>query len=172
MKTLEEMAIEQLKKRYLGKVETLQLLDIANELELKHLRHECLSAVRFAYDFFRDAADEEYLRELCGNEELEAMEQSRVERVRSRRYLRQEGSIVDRSPTIYSEQIDGENEPTYYPYEALIAGIKWPPAVDPKRREDWLSDDEFVKYFKMSKAEFKNLASFKQERRKKELMLW
>jgi len=44
--------------------------------------------------------------------------------------------------------------------------------VDPKCRESYLCDDEFVKVFKMSRAEFSHLAPWKQANLKKEVGLF
>jgi hypothetical protein len=181
MKSLKEVALEQIRKRFLGKVETLQLLDLANELDMKDFREECLSAIRFSYDFFRDVADQSYLRQVCGEEEVIKLEQAYREKHRSRRYLRQEGKVLEKVDTPFSNAVipllveendEGTNLPTCFPYDALKAGVKWPKNVDPTRREDWLSDDDFKMLFKMSRMEFKSLNKFKRERLKKELLLW
>jgi hypothetical protein len=170
--------LEQCKKRYLGKLETLQLLDLANELDLKDLREDCLSSIRFLYDFFREIADQSYLRQLCGDEEVMKLEQVYKEKHRSRRYLRQEGKVIEKTDTPFSNSVlipEDNNlsiSATCFPYEALKAGVKWPKNVDPTRREDWLSEQDFLRLFKMTRTEFKSLNRFKCERIKKELLLW
>ena len=40
----------------------------------------------------------------------------------------------------------------FYPFAALVAGVKWPDIVDPARREQYLDDDEFESIFKMTKV--------------------
>jgi len=173
VQTLLELCVRDLKRLYLGKVETLQLLDLANELDLRDLREETLGAIRFSYDFFRDAAGEDLLRELCGEREVAGMETARTERERSRRYLRQQGTVLEPVATEYTTRSTGEEETlACYPYEALIAGVQWPKGVDPARREDWLSDQDFEKHLKMTREAFKALPFFKRQARKKDARLW
>ena len=55
-----------------------------------------------------------------------------------------------------------------YPLSALLQGAAWPNDVDPSRREQYLSDSEFLSVFKMSKAEFNEKDKFVRLRLKKQ----
>jgi len=170
MTTLQEICLERLIKLWLGKSETLSLLEIANQLDLVALRGACLLTVRSMYDFFREHNDLDYLREICGEAEIEHLEQDRLERGKFKRNLYQEGTVLGKSSTIFSDL--SVHESKYFPLDALVAGVTWPKGVDPRKREDWLSDDDFTRLFKMSKSQFAALPRFQKERRKRELSLW
>jgi hypothetical protein len=60
----------------------------------------------------------------------------------------------------------------YYPYEALLQGMIWPTDVDPSKREQYLSENEFHEIFHMSKNEFMSLRNHLQIRLKKEKLLF
>ena len=40
----------------------------------------------------------------------------------------------------------------YYPLKSLLTGVSWPPDVDPCKREQYLSEEEFEKTFGMTKV--------------------
>ena len=56
----------------------------------------------------------------------------------------------------------------FYPLSSLLVGIAWADDVDPTRREQYLSDEDFYNVFRMEKTEFNALKTFKQIRLKKE----
>lgn len=60
----------------------------------------------------------------------------------------------------------------FYPYSALVQGVQWPAAVDPARREDFLSPEDFESIFNMSRAQYKTLDRNMRERLKKEKLLF
>ena len=68
---------------------------------------------------------------------------------------------------------DGQkSEDGFYPLEALKQGVEWPKEVNPAKREQFLSPDDFEKVFNMSKEDFNKLDKFKRERLKKEQSLF
>jgi len=58
-----------------------------------------------------------------------------------------------------------------YTYEELLAK-KYPKGLDATRLESYLSDEEFIKTFKVTRAEFEKFSDWKKEQIKKELMLF
>jgi len=59
-----------------------------------------------------------------------------------------------------------------YPLSQLLIGQEYPPGVDPLKREEHLSDEEFVKVFGMSKEEWSKVADWKKEIEKKKAKLF
>jgi len=59
----------------------------------------------------------------------------------------------------------------FFPYAALKNGDV-PPSVDRAKREQYLSDSDFQKMFRMTKAEFAKLPDWKQKNLKKGLLLF
>jgi len=59
----------------------------------------------------------------------------------------------------------------FYPYSAL-KNNEVPPSVDRSRKENYLSDSDFQKMFRMSKADFVKLPDWKQKNLKKGLLLF
>ncbi len=55
-----------------------------------------------------------------------------------------------------------------YPPRALYSGVAWPDEVDPKNREDYLSDTDFVSVFGISREVYQELPKFKKINLKKD----
>jgi hypothetical protein len=66
----------------------------------------------------------------------------------------------------------GEGGVSVYPLRALVAGVQWPADVDPKQREDHLSEADFSAVFGMTRQAFKALPKFKQVNKKKDVHLF
>ena len=75
------------------------------------------------------------------------------------------GEVIEREGIGYEERnpIDG-----FYPIEALTKGVQWPKSVDPTKREEYLSPEDFVTVFGMPKNTFTQLATYVKVRLKKE----
>lgn len=75
------------------------------------------------------------------------------------------GEVIEREGIGYGEHnsING-----FYPVEALMKGVQWPKNVDPTKREEYLTPEEFVTVFKMSKKTFSQLATYVKIRLKQE----
>ena len=60
-----------------------------------------------------------------------------------------QGSIVERDVVVLDESdlADG-----FFPLKCLVAGVSWPPSVDPTRREQYLHPEEFEETFGMTKV--------------------
>lgn len=63
------------------------------------------------------------------------------------------------------------NQPTY-PLERLLSGSEWPEGIDHTQREKYLSDEDFVKTFGLTKSEFDALPAWKKNSLKKEKKLF
>ncbi|KAL0479471.1 hypothetical protein AKO1_007632 [Acrasis kona] len=77
------------------------------------------------------------------------------------------GAVVDDQP-----QQSSSSNATTYSYAQLKNGAKYPPGIDTQKREQYLSDAEFVKLFNMTKSEFNRMPNFKQISTKKALELF
>lgn len=82
------------------------------------------------------------------------------------RFIQMKGEVLERPVVAFDP-----NAKTF-PYEALKAGVAWPPIVDPTKREEFLSDDDFCTIFKMTRADFKALPKFKRDNLKKDMKLF
>lgn len=176
VKSLLDICQDHLRKHVIGKIDTLYVLEAANELDLKELQADCIRTIRFKYDFFKDITEEGYLRYLLGEDEVHSMERNSIARQKFKRYIKQEGKVLEHAaPATAGENAqayDAEGNRNYFPIEALVTGVKWPEGVDPSKREEWLSDEEFQRVFKMNKEQFRTLKTFHKERLKKQAMLW
>lgn len=78
------------------------------------------------------------------------------------------GQALDK-PKVAGPRADGS-----IPYQSLITGMEWPPGVDPARREQKLTEEEFFLYFGMSKEVFNSPQTDRimRERLKKAAKLW
>jgi Villin headpiece domain len=79
------------------------------------------------------------------------------------------GTAIERNTFDY-QSLDSDT--SFYPLEALLTGVTWPAKVDPSRREEFLSPEEFSKVFHMDKIEFSKLAHHVRTRLKKEKKLF
>jgi hypothetical protein len=61
------------------------------------------------------------------------------------------GTVIERQKPEVLLEIKDENC-QYYPLECLLSGVEWPKNVDPKAREQYLTDEEFQSVFNMSKV--------------------
>ncbi len=59
---------------------------------------------------------------------------------------------------------------SHVPYDILVRGC--PPGVDPDKKEELLSSEEFQEHFKMSKAKFESLPKWRRDQLKKQLDLF
>ncbi|BAF15698.1 villin-4 [Oryza sativa Japonica Group] len=83
--------------------------------------------------------------------------------------IQEEGSTIGESE---NEPEDDENS-TIYPYERLTTTSDDPaPDIDVTKREVYLSSVEFTEKFGMTRASFKNLPKWKQNRLKSDLQLF
>jgi hypothetical protein len=176
VKDLVDICQDQLRKRVIGKIETVLVLEVANELNLAELRADCLRTIRFKYEFFKEITEEAYLKDLIGDEETVHMERASIDRNKFKRYIRQEGTVLEQqaAPTVaeHLPAYDMDGNRNVFPVEALLGGVKWPAGIDPAKREEWLSDGDFENLFKMSKEQFRTIGRFQKERLKKDVKLW
>jgi hypothetical protein len=83
-----------------------------------------------------------------------------------------EGSGVDAGPVAVQAALDKYSGNQKFPYEQLLDNSKLPEEVDLTAKEKYLSDEEFEKYFEMSRAEFNALPKWKQNGKKKAVKLF
>jgi hypothetical protein len=83
-----------------------------------------------------------------------------------------EGSGVDAGPVSVQAALDKYSGNQKFPYEQLLDNSKLPEEVDLTAKEKYLSDEEFEKYFEMTRAEFNALPKWKQNGKKKAAKLF
>lgn len=66
----------------------------------------------------------------------------------------------------------GQNENGEYPLRALLQGVEWPAGVDVSKREQYLSAEEFLSVFRITKEQFNALDKYKRMALKKEHKLF
>ena len=74
--------------------------------------------------------------------------------------------------TVPDIEMSSSSTSLYHPYDALVQGRDWPAGVNPAKREQYLSPDDFYKVFKMSLTAFNALDNYKKIRLKKEVRLF
>ena len=111
--------------------------------------------------------DNTELERCFGVDVILSLRKMTVESVDAKRKMAnyRKGEVIEREGVGYEEynSIDG-----YYPVEALIKGVRWPKNVDPSKREEYLSPEDFASVFRMSKKTFAQLTTYVKIRMKKE----
>lgn len=149
------------------------LLLLYNKLDLSNPSFRCI------VDFIMKGLNDKYpmMHEKYGIEEMKLIfspadlahfekERQTLVDIKNRvAYLK--GTVIQPDTKEFKPSEDG-----FYPIEALVQGVTWPSNVDPANREKFLSEEDFVKVFKMTKEEFKNKDKFVRMRLKKEYRLF
>ena len=78
------------------------------------------------------------------------------------------GQVIERASINY----DGVEEKGFYPIEFLLEGVKWPEGLDPAKREEHLSQKDFMTVFKMERENYMKLSTFMKIRLKKQHKLF
>lgn len=78
------------------------------------------------------------------------------------------GQAIERTSMYY----DGVQVNGSYPIEFLLEGTKWPDGVNPAKREEYLSEQDFWAIFKMDREKFMKLSEFMRVRLKKQHKLF
>ena len=111
--------------------------------------------------------DNAELERCFGTDVILSLRKMNVESVDAKKKMAnyRKGEVIEREGIGYEEHnsING-----FYPIEALAKGVQWPKNVDPTKREEYLSPEDFVTVFKMSKKTFTQLATYVKIRLKKE----
>mmetsp|Transcript_15844 Transcript_15844/g.26488 ORF Transcript_15844/g.26488 Transcript_15844/m.26488 type:complete len:195 (+) Transcript_15844:197-781(+) len=87
-----------------------------------------------------------------------------------KRFSELKGTVL--APIEYSSDIIKRRDDGTYPIEVLLQGAAWPTDVDPAKREQYLSNDDFKHIFGITKEEFNNKDKFVRVRLKKEHKLF
>ena len=113
---------------------------------------------------------EELVKSILGEEGFARASSRRNARLEAEKKL----SAYRRGSALEPKSVEGETirEDGSVPYSQLIAGVAWPSVVAPNRREQYLSEDEFLRVFCMSRSDFNQLDKIKRERLKKSKNLW
>lgn len=114
----------------------------------------------------RDAAAErgrlEELQAVLGEERYGALVERSAGLDASVAQLKRVGSVCEREAVAAEVRPEGT-----YPYRALVRGVRWPAGVDPDRREDYLSEADFVAAFRLDRQAWAGLPRWRQVELKK-----
>ena len=115
----------------------------------------------------RDAAAErrgglEELQAVLGEERYGALVERSAGLDASVAQLKRVGSVCEREAVAAERAADGT-----YPYRALVRGVRWPAGVDPDRREEYLSEADFVAAFRLDRQAWAGLPRWRQVELKK-----
>jgi len=120
------------------------------------------------FPVLRDRYSRESLVDFLGESIYSKLENDYDNVQKDIRYIKSmQGDVVDREIVECHKDEHG-----CYPYNALKCGVEWPKDVIVTKREQYLSDEEFLTVFKMSKEEFNLKDKLIKLRLKKELGLF
>lgn len=122
------------------------------------------SYIRERYAYLEKKYDRQSLVDCLGAEHVEVFEKDLRDRLEAEKRIQQaRGSELERLSVTTTA-----DEAGFYPYEALRVGVNWPSDVPPQQREQYLSPEEFISIFGMSKETFGALPFYKRIRLKQE----
>jgi len=161
-----------------------------HSLPILKLKEKCVSKLADMYPMLQKKYGEEELCNIFREEELTIMRKKYNDFLAAKsRFASLKGNVLSYNncvpnhttitPKIDSpasgssqhEKIEVGNG-NYFPYSSLIQGKSWPEGIDPTKREQYLSPEEFQTVFKMSLLQFNELDKFKRIRLKKEHSLF
>ncbi|CAD7701852.1 unnamed protein product [Ostreobium quekettii] len=140
------------------------------------LKNKCMQFVTNTFESVRQIMGDEALRRILPEEVTARLEEAAKERAETIRKVRIEGKVVEREAL--GEEPKEENlgpsvsGEVAHRYDNLRAGVRWPSNVDPTRREEYLTEEEFKKVFWCSYSEYQQYPQWKQLWLKKEKELF
>lgn len=145
---------------------TLRLTQLGND----EFKQKFLDYLGSRFEFIHERYDENTLIDIFGEDYYKELNQRLAESLVARKSLkRYHGDELP--PTILPSEVYSSND-GYFPYVALVSGVVWPPGIDATKREQYLSDVEFVQVLGMPKSDFSNLRPHVKTRLKKEKFLF
>ena len=120
--------------------------------------------------------DLEELKRCFGEELISSLLKIEEERVDCEKKMSgyRSGSAIERKcfDTSSSGGCGSCSDDGYYPLGALLAGVQWPEGIDPSKREQYLSPEDFFSAFKMDKEDFNRRDKHLRNRLKKQHSLF
>lgn len=130
---------------------------------------EVMKKINYIYPMIKEKYKKEEIIEFFHEQDLIVFEKNFAEFVETKKKFESlKGTIVEPIDT-------GTITPTddgYYPLNALIQGVSWPKHIDPTKREQYLSPNDFFNVFQMTKDEFLKKDKYLRLRLKKEHQLF
>ena len=150
---------------------SLRIPNISSSPNYRVLWERILSLLKLRGSLLLECYDEMELVRCFGEEVVRSLKKINRECIDAKRRMARyrTGTAIER------EIYDIENlglDTGFYPLEALLTGVTWPAKVNPSRREEHLSPEDFSKVFHMDKTEFSKLAEYVRIRLKKEKKLF
>jgi hypothetical protein len=133
------------------------------------LRTFVIGFLRDRYPMLVESYGRDEMASIFHGEDLELFQAAFDDQCHAKaRFASLKGTVLERSPTSKGCKSDDG----YYPLEALLQGRAWPSDVDYSKREQYLSPEDFVRVFKMTKEEFGSKKQFVRDRLKRDYKLF
>ncbi len=133
---------------------------------MQELHDRLMNDCKTRFPYYLDKFGRDKLIELLSPETFNSFYSEYTARLEEKNkfHYRTQGSVLDRAVAA-PEGYQSSNG--FYPLSHLIQGVQWPEGIDPAKRETYLSPEEFLMVFKMTKEEFQAKDKFKRMELKK-----
>eukprot|EP01031_Cornospumella_fuschlensis_P027216 gene27216-32882_t len=149
-----------------------QMFSICCRVDLNHekmgrLKTFVIKNIRDLFPFIMERYHREEVESVLEPELFNSLYKAYEDNIKAKRqFASLKGTIIEPASVSFVENSD------FYPISALVQGVKWPANVPADSRENFLSPDDFLKVFGMTKEEFKEQPRFVRIRMKKEKSLF
>ena len=149
--------------------------------DMDDIKSRILDHLKSRFALLIERYEKDALIDLFTEEEYMKMEKKLNDRLQAEKLMkvRSNGNVLEplkpsstSTSSLTSSSKSGDGSNGFYPYEMLIQGVVWPTDVDPTKREQYLSNEDFHQIFDISKTDFKALRHHVQIRLKKEKSLF
>ena len=133
----------------------LKIPNIASLSNYRELWHRILTLLKQRGSMLFDCYDEEELEKCFGGDVISSLKNLNVECIAAKKTMAnyRGGKAIEREVC----NLEDSAQTGYFPIAALLAGVSWPKNVNPSKREEYLTSDDFFRVFLMSKEDFKLL---------------
>ena len=151
-----------------GLLQIYSTLHIENP-QYQHVRAFVLRGITERYPMLLHKYGQEELKLVFDPADLEVFERAHWQNIEAKKVFSSlKGTVI--SHATICENVPREDGS--YPLECLVQGSAWPSGIDVTKREQYLSESDFVTVFKMTKEEFARNDKFVRLRLKKEAKLF
>ena len=131
-------------------------------------REYAVRSIQERYPMLLEKYGLEEMKLIFDSHDLERFETARLKNLEVKKVFSSlKGTVIE--PLNNSTKIRADGT---YPIEALLQGCAWPEGIDTSKREQYLSEEDFIQVFGMTKQEFNNKDKFVRLRLKKENRLF
>lgn len=133
----------------------LKIPNIASISNYRELWHRILTLLKQRGSMLFDCYHENELEKCFGEDVISSLKNLNVECIAAKKTMAnyRGGKAIEREVCQYESSL----ETGCFPIKALLAGVSWPRNVDPSKREEYLTAEDFFKVFQMRFEDFKAL---------------